>query len=130
MDFEAAIWAAAREVMPRITIRGCAFHWIQAVLRKVQSIGLQGSYTNDVATHKIIRKILALPPSQGEPDGENPSPSTRRRKAFTIPAKEIQTGTGEDIQPMGEIRRWTRYICLSSPESLWCHLLHQNHRIT
>ena len=61
VDFEAAIWAAARDVMPRITIRGCAFHWTQAVWRKVQSIGLQGSYTNDVATHKIIRKILALP---------------------------------------------------------------------
>ena len=26
VDFEAAIWAAARDVMPRITIRGCAFH--------------------------------------------------------------------------------------------------------
>ena len=61
VDFEAAIWAAARDVMPRITIRGCAFHWTQTVWRKVQSIELQGTYTNDVATHKIIRKILALP---------------------------------------------------------------------
>ena len=61
VDFEAAIWAVARDVMPHITIRGCAFHWTQAVKRKVQSIGLQGSYTNDVATHKIIRRIIALP---------------------------------------------------------------------
>ena len=74
--------------------------------------------------------IWCAPPSRGEPDGENPSPSTRRRKTFTIPAKELQTSTGEDIQPMGEIRRWTRYICLSSPESLCCHLLHQHYRIT
>ena len=29
--YEAAIWAAARDVMPPITIRGCAFHWTQAV---------------------------------------------------------------------------------------------------
>ena len=48
--------------------------------------------------------LACTPPSRGEPDGGNLSPSTRRRKAFTIPAKEIQTSTGEDIQPMGEIR--------------------------
>ena len=74
--------------------------------------------------------LACTPPSRGKPDGENPSPSTWRRKAFTIPAKEIQTGTGEDIQPMGKIHWWTRYICLSSSESLCCHLLHQHHRIT
>jgi transposase-like protein len=37
-DFEAAIWKAVREVFPAVTMKGCFFHWGQALFRKVQVI--------------------------------------------------------------------------------------------
>ena len=39
--FEFAMWKAVRRVLPTITSRGCAFHWVQAVWRKCQKFGLQ-----------------------------------------------------------------------------------------
>ena len=46
--------------LSNVTIRGCASQWCQAVLRKVQELGLQNSYTNDVATHKFLTLLLSL----------------------------------------------------------------------
>ena len=40
-DFEAAVWSAAREVLPGVVQRGCAFHFSQAVWRNIQAVGLQ-----------------------------------------------------------------------------------------
>ncbi|KAK3084405.1 hypothetical protein FSP39_013010 [Pinctada imbricata] len=61
MDFEAAMWAAARRVMPTCTLRGCAFHWAQAVWRKCQKLGLQVPYTKMDRIRKFIRLLMALP---------------------------------------------------------------------
>ena len=41
LDFEFAMWKAVRRVLPTVTSRGCAFHWIQAVWKKCQKLGLQ-----------------------------------------------------------------------------------------
>ncbi|CAG2194182.1 unnamed protein product [Mytilus edulis] len=41
LDFERATWVATRKVLPTVSIRGCAFHWGQAVWRKCQKLGLQ-----------------------------------------------------------------------------------------
>ena len=38
-DFEAAFWRAVQEEMPHCQLRGCVFHWTQAVWRKVQFLG-------------------------------------------------------------------------------------------
>ena len=61
MDFEASAWKAVREEFPHVRLRGCTFHWTQAVWRKVQNLGLQAAYTSDPATHTYIKKLLALP---------------------------------------------------------------------
>ena len=61
MDFELAVWQAARLEFPDIRLRGCVFHWTQAVWKHVQQLGLQVSYNKDPATHAYIKRLLALP---------------------------------------------------------------------
>lgn len=43
LDFESGLWQALRSVFvsTNVCIRGCNFHWAQAVWRKVQELGLQ-----------------------------------------------------------------------------------------
>ena len=61
MDFEKAMWQACSSVLPSCRLRGCLFHWNQAVWRKVQDIGLRSEYTNDPAVKKVIRRLFGLP---------------------------------------------------------------------
>jgi len=61
LDFEAAVWKAVRAVFPTASLRGCNFHWGQAVLRKMQALGLQSAYHEDHGTRRFCRKLLALP---------------------------------------------------------------------
>ncbi|XP_041350034.1 uncharacterized protein LOC121369182 isoform X2 [Gigantopelta aegis] len=60
-DFETGMWKGIREVYPGLPIKGCCFHWNQAVWRKVQELGLAQQYLNDDGTCKFIKKIFALP---------------------------------------------------------------------
>ena len=41
MDFEAAMWHAVKDVFGDIQIKGCVFHWVQVIWRRVQLLGLQ-----------------------------------------------------------------------------------------
>ena len=52
-DFEAAVWLAAREVLPGVLQRGCAFHFSQAVWRNIQAVGLQCAYTSDERVNRV-----------------------------------------------------------------------------
>jgi len=35
IDFEKALWGVLRTLLPDVTIKGCVFHWTQALWRKV-----------------------------------------------------------------------------------------------
>jgi transposase-like protein len=41
VDFEQGVWKAVQSLIPNATIKGCSFHWGQAIWRHVQSLGLQ-----------------------------------------------------------------------------------------
>ncbi|KAL3872323.1 hypothetical protein ACJMK2_040254 [Sinanodonta woodiana] len=47
LDFEKAAWIAIREAFPGVELKGCPFHWSQAVWRHVQS-------------RAFVRQVLAL----------------------------------------------------------------------
>jgi len=44
VDFEAAMWTAVQRVMPNVHLRGCFFHYAQAVWRKIQDLGWYFDY--------------------------------------------------------------------------------------
>jgi len=60
MDFEESMWRALASAMSHVERRGCAFHFVQAIWRHIQELGLQAPYQNDDGTHKLLRKLMAL----------------------------------------------------------------------
>ena len=61
MDFEMAIWKAAESVLPEAERKGCAFHWANAVVSHIKSLGLLPTYYNDRPTNRYCRRLIALP---------------------------------------------------------------------
>ncbi|XP_052093609.1 uncharacterized protein LOC127729772 [Mytilus californianus] len=53
-DFEQGAWKAIRKEFPTSTIKGCAFHFGQAVWRKKQELGLKTTYTSRGAEYRYI----------------------------------------------------------------------------
>lgn len=60
VDFEAGIWKALRSVFNDPVIHGCAYHFTQALWRKVQELGLQTLYCKRDSVYKVVKKVLAL----------------------------------------------------------------------
>ena len=46
MDFELALWISIPSIFPEVCLRGCGIHWVQAVWRKIQEMGLVSAHTN------------------------------------------------------------------------------------
>ena len=60
-DFESALWKSVPSVFPTVSIKGCVFHWTQAIWRKIQALGLAPTYRDCKGSHAYMRKIMALP---------------------------------------------------------------------
>jgi hypothetical protein len=56
------VWKAVRSEFPTASIKECAFHFGQAVFRKVTELGLKTTYTSrGPAEYRYIRSLMALP---------------------------------------------------------------------
>ncbi|XP_041363958.1 uncharacterized protein LOC121379414 isoform X2 [Gigantopelta aegis] len=60
-DFEAATWAAIRAVLPHVELKGCLFHWTQAVFKRIRQEGLEKSYHDKGRTYVFLKQVLSLP---------------------------------------------------------------------
>jgi len=85
--FCTAAWIAIRRVFVDLSIKGCIFHWTQAIWRKVQDQGLATTYRMREAAHDYLRKLMALPflPAAHI----RPTFDKLRNKANTDPLKEV-----------------------------------------
>jgi len=62
IDFEAAAINALRTVFPSTVVKGCSFHFRQAILRRVQQEGLKANYEDpsDGTVHNWIRQLMSM----------------------------------------------------------------------
>ena len=61
VDFEAGFWKAIRKVFPEASVKGCVFHFSQALYRHIKTIGLKTAYEANGDVHSLLRKTFALP---------------------------------------------------------------------
>ncbi|XP_021363128.1 uncharacterized protein LOC110456619 [Mizuhopecten yessoensis] len=57
MDFESACWPVVMTVFTGAELKECSFHWAQAVLRKVGSLGLRPTYDQRQGWHHRLNGI-------------------------------------------------------------------------
>ena len=50
-------WGAIKHHFPTADIKGCVFHWSQAVLRKVAKLGLKTAYDQKQSTNNLIPNV-------------------------------------------------------------------------
>jgi len=60
-DFEKALWQAVANVMD-VRHRGCAFHWLQTVRRRMKKVPhLCAQYSQNQYDRRLLQQVLALP---------------------------------------------------------------------
>ncbi|CAK9291892.1 unnamed protein product [Gordionus sp. m RMFG-2023] len=57
-DYEAATISAHRFVFPNMSIKGCFFHYSQALWRKCQALGLDTGYLHNTTIHQVVRLAI------------------------------------------------------------------------
>ena len=69
-DFEEASVAAFRQVFGDVSVAGCWFHYCQAIVKRVQKLGLKEAYMNRDDVKNVVRCVLGLPllPASAIPD--------------------------------------------------------------
>lgn len=60
IDFESAMIAAIRRVLPGASIKGCFFHYAQAIWRRVQHLGMVQLYNGNPAFRMLVRRFSAM----------------------------------------------------------------------
>ncbi|XP_055996309.1 uncharacterized protein LOC125645645 isoform X2 [Ostrea edulis] len=61
VDFEQRAWKSIHSTFPDATIKGCCFHWSQALWRRFQDLGLAPTYKKRGATLQYLKQLMALP---------------------------------------------------------------------
>ena len=59
-DFELAIIQAVELTFPTTEVKGCFFHFAQALNRKISILGLQPAYRQNQDVSKFVRQTVAL----------------------------------------------------------------------
>ena len=59
LDFESGVLPTLRQHFPNATVKGCNFHFTQAIWRRVQLLGLVTHYEDSVV-RRIVRSLMGL----------------------------------------------------------------------
>ncbi|XP_028966906.1 uncharacterized protein LOC114828143 [Galendromus occidentalis] len=60
LDFEVSSLKAIEESLPGTEVKGCNFHFSQAIWRKTQQVGLRTFYDNDPSIRSFVKGVMAL----------------------------------------------------------------------
>ncbi|KAG0439313.1 hypothetical protein DMUE_2517, partial [Dictyocoela muelleri] len=61
LDLEEASFKAISSIFPNAEIKGCYFHFGQAIWRKCVNLGFKTLYSNNPGIRKVVKLIMALP---------------------------------------------------------------------
>ena len=62
LDFEDGLWRGIGDVLA-VPVKGCLFHWVQCLWKKVQELGLVPGYMRrtNTLTHMALHGLAVLP---------------------------------------------------------------------